>query len=40
MVYQLASVCGIADYALERYMADEGPFGTIKQWMNQGAFPS
>jgi hypothetical protein len=40
MVYQLASVCGVADYALERYMADEGtckerlaelglkPFGT------------
>ena len=23
MVYQLASVCGVADYALERYMADE-----------------
>jgi hypothetical protein len=40
MVYQLASVCGVANYALERYMADEGackehlaefglkPFGT------------
>jgi hypothetical protein len=40
MVYQLASVCGVADYALERYLADEGackvrlaelglkPFGT------------
>jgi hypothetical protein len=40
MVYQLASVCGVADYALERYVADEGvckerlaelglkPFGT------------
>jgi hypothetical protein len=40
MVYQLASVCGVADYGLERYMADEGackerlaelglkPFGT------------
>jgi hypothetical protein len=40
MVYQLASVCGVTDYALERYMADEGackerltelglkPFGT------------
>ena len=24
MVYQLASVCGVDDYALERYMADEG----------------
>jgi hypothetical protein len=24
MVYQLASICGVADYALERYMADEG----------------
>jgi hypothetical protein len=24
MVYQLASVCSVADYALERYMADEG----------------
>jgi len=24
MVYQLASVCAVADYALERYMADEG----------------
>jgi len=23
MVYQLASVCGVADYALERYIADE-----------------
>ena len=23
MVYQLASVCGIAEYALERYIADE-----------------
>ena len=22
-VYQLASVCGVADYALERYMTDE-----------------
>jgi hypothetical protein len=40
MVYQLASVCGVADYALDRYTADEGtckerltelglkPFGT------------
>jgi hypothetical protein len=40
MVYQLASVCGVADYALERYIGDEGackerlaelglkPFGT------------
>ena len=40
MVYQLASVCGVADYALERYIADEAvckeriaefglkPFGT------------
>jgi hypothetical protein len=40
MVYQLASVCGVAGYALARYMADEGackerltelglkPFGT------------
>ena len=40
MVYQLASVCRVANYALERYMADEGackdrlaelglkPFGT------------
>jgi hypothetical protein len=40
IVYQLASICGVADYALERYMADEGackerlaelglkPFGT------------
>jgi hypothetical protein len=40
MVYQLASICGVADYALERYIADEGackerlaelglkPFGT------------
>jgi len=24
MVYQLASVCGVADNALEHYMADEG----------------
>ena len=24
MVYQLASVCGVTDYALERYMTDEG----------------
>jgi len=23
MVYQLASVCGVADYALECYIADE-----------------
>ena|SRR5215467_12525848 len=23
MVYQLASVCGVVDYALERYIADE-----------------
>jgi hypothetical protein len=23
MVYQLASVCGVADYALERYTTDE-----------------
>jgi len=23
MAYQLASVCGVADYALERYIADE-----------------
>ena len=23
MVYQLASVCGVTDYALERYIADE-----------------
>jgi len=23
MVYQLAAVCGVADYALERYIADE-----------------
>jgi len=23
MVYQLASVCGVADYSLERYIADE-----------------
>ena len=23
MVYQLESVCGVADYALERYIADE-----------------
>lgn len=40
MVYQLASICGVADYALERYMTDEAtckgrlvelglkPFGT------------
>jgi len=40
MVYQLASVCGVADYAIERYIADEAackerltelglkPFGT------------
>jgi len=40
MVYQLASVCGVADYAIERYTADEAtckerltdlglkPFGT------------
>jgi hypothetical protein len=40
MVYQLASVCGVADYAIERYMTDEAackerlaelalkPFGT------------
>jgi hypothetical protein len=40
MVYQLVSVCGVAHYALERYVADEGackerlaqlglkPFGT------------
>src|SRR5215467_14068221 len=42
MVYQLASVCGVADYALERYIADEAackeriaefglkPFGTSR----------
>ena len=23
MVYQLASICGVAEYALERYIADE-----------------
>ena len=23
MAYQLASVCGVADYALERYITDE-----------------
>ena len=23
MVYQLASVCGVADYAIERYTTDE-----------------
>ena len=23
MVYQLASICGVAGYALERYIADE-----------------
>ena len=40
MVYQLASICGVADYPLDRYMVDEGackdrlaelglkPFGT------------
>ena len=40
MVYRLASVCGVADYTLERYIADEAtckerlvelglkPFGT------------
>jgi hypothetical protein len=40
MVYQLASVCGVDDYGLERYMTDEAtckerlaelglkPFGT------------
>jgi hypothetical protein len=23
MIYQLASVCGVADYAIEQYMTDE-----------------